>query len=100
MMDGKEAKSNQLTSETLNPVRDSGDNNSERTDSGSFSGLSDITKSSVGITQGISGYLLKKTREGRWQKRWFETHGSYLTYYKAKKAQKLLAALSLPQVGK
>jgi hypothetical protein len=47
----------------------------------------------------ISGYLLKKTREGRWQKRWFETNGLYLTYYKSKKMEKLLAALSLPQVG-
>ena len=43
----------------------------------------------------ISGYLLKKTREGRWQKRWFETNGVYLTYYKSKKMEKLLAALSL-----
>ena len=47
----------------------------------------------------ISGYLLKKTREGRWQKRWFETNSVYLTYYKSKKMEKLLAALSLPQVG-
>eukprot|EP01038_Epipyxis_sp_PR26KG_P008007 gene8007-10851_t len=47
----------------------------------------------------ISGYLYKKTRDGRWQKRWFETNGMYLTYYKSKKMEKLLAALSLPQVG-
>mmetsp|Transcript_3233 Transcript_3233/g.3523 ORF Transcript_3233/g.3523 Transcript_3233/m.3523 type:complete len:154 (+) Transcript_3233:254-715(+) len=47
----------------------------------------------------ISGYLYKKTRDGRWQKRWFETNGAYLTYYKSKKMEKLLAALSLPQVG-
>jgi hypothetical protein len=47
----------------------------------------------------ISGYLYKKTRDGRWQKRWFETNGVYLTYYKSKKMEKLLAALSLPQVG-
>lgn len=31
----------------------------------------------------ISGYLQKKTRDGRWQKRWFETNGCFLTYYKA-----------------
>ena len=49
--------------------------------------------------ESISGYLLKKTREGRWQKRWFETNGVYLTYYKSKRMEKLLAALSLPQVG-
>lgn len=47
----------------------------------------------------ISGYLYKKTRDDRWQKRWFETNGVYLTYYKSRKAEKLLAALSLPQVG-
>lgn len=47
----------------------------------------------------ISGYLQKKTRDGRWQKRWFETNGVYLTYYKSRKMEKLLAALSLPQVG-
>ena len=47
----------------------------------------------------LSGYLYKKTRDGRWQKRWFETSGVYLTYYKSKKMEKLLAALSMPQVG-
>ncbi|RLN72357.1 hypothetical protein BBJ28_00016814 [Nothophytophthora sp. Chile5] len=41
----------------------------------------------------IRGYLFKKTRDGKWQKRWFETNGCFLTYYK------LLAALNLPQVG-
>ncbi|KAG6623021.1 PH domain-like protein [Phytophthora cinnamomi] len=46
----------------------------------------------------IRGYLFKKTREGKWQKRWFETNGCFLTYYK-KQGQKLLAALNLPQVG-
>ncbi|CAI5741205.1 unnamed protein product [Hyaloperonospora brassicae] len=49
-------------------------------------------------TEEIRGYLLKKTREGKWQKRWFETNGCFLTYYK-KQGQKLLAALNLPQVG-
>lgn len=48
----------------------------------------------------LSGYLHKKTREGKWQKRWFEVNGIYLTYYKSKKKEKLLAALSLAQVGK
>ncbi|ETO70754.1 hypothetical protein F444_12786 [Phytophthora nicotianae P1976] len=49
-------------------------------------------------TEEIRGYLFKKTREGKWQKRWFETNGCFLTYYK-KQGQKLLAALNLPQVG-
>lgn len=47
----------------------------------------------------LSGYLYKKTKDGRWQRRWFETNGVYLTYYKSRKVEKLLAALSLPQVG-
>lgn len=47
----------------------------------------------------ISGYLYKETKDGRWQRRWFETNGIYLTYYKSRKMEKLLAALSLPQVG-
>lgn len=47
----------------------------------------------------LQGYLMKKTRDNRWQKRWFETSGVYLTYYKSKKMEKLLAALSLPQVA-
>jgi len=47
----------------------------------------------------LNGYLHKKTREGKWQKRWFEINGIYLTYYKSKKMEKLLAALSLAQVG-
>ena len=32
----------------------------------------------------ISGYLLKLTRDGKWQKRWFETNGCFLTYYKVR----------------
>lgn len=47
----------------------------------------------------LSGYLYKKTKDGRWQKRWFESNGSFLAYYKSKKKEKLLAALSLPQTG-
>ncbi|OQR93170.1 hypothetical protein ACHHYP_02811 [Achlya hypogyna] len=50
------------------------------------------------MTDELRGYLLKKTRNGKWQKRWFETNGCFLTYYK-KQGQKLLAALNLPQVG-
>ena len=47
----------------------------------------------------IHGYLHKLTRDGKWQRRWFETNGSFLTYYKSKRMTKLLAALSLPQCG-
>lgn len=47
----------------------------------------------------ISGYLLKKSKDGIWQRRYFETNGNYLTYYKNKKMTKLLAALCLDDVG-
>ena len=46
-----------------------------------------------------SGYLMKMTRDGRWQKRWFETNGCFLTYYRSKKMEQLLAALNLFEVG-
>ena len=47
----------------------------------------------------IAGYLLKKSKDGVWQKRYFETNGTFLTYYKSKKMTKLLAALNMPNVG-
>lgn len=47
----------------------------------------------------MSGYLFKKSSAGDWQKRYFETNGNYLTYYKSSKMTKLLAALAVPQVG-
>jgi len=53
----------------------------------------------------MSGYLHKRraagggTSSGTWQRRYFETNGSFLTYYKSSRMSKLLAALSLPQVG-
>jgi len=54
--------------------------------------------SSSGVGQ-MSGYLYKKSSAGEWQKRYFETNGNYLTYYKSSKMTKLLAALAVPQVG-
>ncbi|KAG5192934.1 hypothetical protein JKP88DRAFT_268905 [Tribonema minus] len=47
----------------------------------------------------MSGYLYKKAKTGKWQRRWFETNAHFLTYYKTRKVEKLLAALNLPQVG-
>mmetsp|Transcript_23123 Transcript_23123/g.33874 ORF Transcript_23123/g.33874 Transcript_23123/m.33874 type:complete len:204 (-) Transcript_23123:221-832(-) len=47
----------------------------------------------------ICGYLLKKSQDGVWQKRFFETNSTFLTYYKSKKRTKLLAALNMPNVG-
>lgn len=46
-----------------------------------------------------AGYLYKKGTSGSWQKRYFEVNGSYLTYYKTHSMTRLLAAISLPQVG-
>ncbi len=37
------------------------------------------------LLEEIRGYLFKKTRDGKWQKRWFETNGCFLTYYKVNK---------------
>lgn len=59
----------------------------------------DVPTGPENLTLYVHGYLHKKTRDGRWQKRWFETNGCFLTYYKNKKMTKLLAALNLPQVG-
>ncbi|GLE00290.1 hypothetical protein PINS_up009017 [Pythium insidiosum] len=64
----------------------------------SSSGKSSRTLPANYRTEEVRGYLFKKTRDGKWQKRWFETNGCFLTYYK-KQGQKLLAALNLPQVG-
>lgn len=47
----------------------------------------------------ISGYLYKKSSSGTYQRRYFEVNGNYLTYYKTEEMKKLLAALSIPQVG-
>jgi hypothetical protein len=47
----------------------------------------------------VFGYLLKKTRNGQWQRRFFETDGERLRYYKSEKRTKLLASLDLANVG-
>jgi len=47
----------------------------------------------------MSGYLLKKSTVGEWQRRYFETNGLFLLYYNNEKMAKLLAALSVPEVG-
>ena len=50
--------------------------------------------SSVTPEVGLTGYLYKKTRNETWQRRYFKTQGFYLTYFKNRKMEKLLAALS------
>ena len=48
----------------------------------------------------IYGYLHKLGRNGHWQKRFFETNGERLTYYKSVKRNKVLATLDLCKVSK
>eukprot|EP00592_Proboscia_alata_P015155 CAMPEP_0194393918 /NCGR_PEP_ID=MMETSP0174-20130528/123558_1 /TAXON_ID=216777 /ORGANISM="Proboscia alata, Strain PI-D3" /LENGTH=695 /DNA_ID=CAMNT_0039189647 /DNA_START=34 /DNA_END=2121 /DNA_ORIENTATION=- len=47
----------------------------------------------------VSGYLEKQTKKGLWQRRYFETDGENLTYYKNSKRTKYLANLDLAKVG-
>jgi len=47
----------------------------------------------------IDGYLYKRGRQGKWQRRWFESDGECLRYFKSKKRNKLLATLDLLNVG-
>eukprot|EP00559_Dactyliosolen_fragilissimus_P003468 CAMPEP_0184858942 /NCGR_PEP_ID=MMETSP0580-20130426/3966_1 /TAXON_ID=1118495 /ORGANISM="Dactyliosolen fragilissimus" /LENGTH=883 /DNA_ID=CAMNT_0027355311 /DNA_START=340 /DNA_END=2991 /DNA_ORIENTATION=+ len=47
----------------------------------------------------LFGYLYKLGRNGNWQRRWFETDGKSLAYFKNKKRVKLLATLDLQKVG-
>mmetsp|Transcript_3154 Transcript_3154/g.4621 ORF Transcript_3154/g.4621 Transcript_3154/m.4621 type:complete len:456 (+) Transcript_3154:291-1658(+) len=47
----------------------------------------------------IEGYLQKLGRNGKWQKRYFETDGDSLRYYKSHKRSKLMATLTLNKVG-
>lgn len=47
----------------------------------------------------VYGYLHKLNKKGVWQKRYFETDGKYLTYFKSKKRIKLLATLDLTKIG-
>ena len=58
-----------------------------------------VNSVSTGPMPSVSGFLLKKSTSGEWQRRYFESNGTFLTYYKSQKMTKLLAALSLPQVG-
>ena len=61
--------------------------------------MGDIVAEQGGPLPKMSGYLMKKSTAGDWQKRYFETNGTFLTYYKSQKMSKLLAALSLLQIG-
>ncbi len=47
----------------------------------------------------LHGYLKKKSRRDRWQRRWFEANDHYLTYYKSPQSDKLLACIDLYQTG-
>jgi len=69
-----------------NPALDEGDEDED----------GDITSSSGAL---IYGYLLKRGRNGKWQRRFFETDGECLSYYKNRHRAKLLAQLDLCKVG-
>mmetsp|Transcript_51717 Transcript_51717/g.75686 ORF Transcript_51717/g.75686 Transcript_51717/m.75686 type:complete len:170 (+) Transcript_51717:143-652(+) len=43
----------------------------------------------------LSGFLDKRAKDGKWQKRFFETNGPFITYFKSKRKTKLLAAVRL-----
>jgi len=47
----------------------------------------------------IFGFLRKLGRNGKWQRRFFETDGECLTYFKSDKRVKVLASLDLSKVG-
>lgn len=47
----------------------------------------------------IFGSLHKLGRNNKWQKRWFESYGKELKYFKSKKKEKCLATLDLLRVG-
>lgn len=47
----------------------------------------------------LRGYLKKKSKQDKWQKRWFEANDHYLTYYKTPQSKKLLACIDLYQTG-
>ncbi len=48
----------------------------------------------------LKGYLRKRSRAKRWQRRFFEANDHYLTYYKSQNSDKLLACIDLRQVSK
>ena len=47
----------------------------------------------------VYGYLYKLGRNGHWQRRFFETNGERLTYYKNVKRTTVLATLDLCKVS-
>lgn len=47
----------------------------------------------------LRGYLRKKSRQGRWQRRFFQTSHQYLCYYKNQNSDDLLACIDLRSVG-
>lgn len=76
----------------------------EALDDKEIDNMSDVDEDLLGentLSSGslICGYLQKLGRNGKWQSRWFETDGEFLSYYKNEKRTKLLATLDLEKVG-
>jgi len=53
------------------------------------------TKMYTGDESSISGYLFKKTRDGRWQKRWFLLEGQTMVWYANKQKKKILGSIDV-----
>ena len=47
----------------------------------------------------LGGYLHKKSRGGKWQRRWFEATDQFLCYYMSPQSAELLACIDLHQTG-
>jgi len=100
--DGKEAKTPSSAAGTeimspppgrrqRNPAGDDDDDNDDDPEEGMWADHE--------VKPLVYGYLQKLGRNGQWQRRFFETDGECLTYYKSRKRTKLLASLDLLKVG-
>lgn len=47
----------------------------------------------------LSGYLLKKSSKGEWNKQYFEVNGDYLVSFKSAKMTKMNQAISIPSIA-
>ena len=57
------------------------------------------THSPTAVQPILFGYLHKLGRNGKWQKRWFESDGMSLRYFKSSSRDQILATLDLLRVG-
>ena len=79
-------------------LNDEDDDNTMQLSQDEVNKRSSVTAKTTKFTD-LHGYLKKKSRHDRWQKRWFEANDHYLTYYKSPQSEKLLACIDLYQTG-